>query len=240
MAAAKRRNSWETRCNAPGRMSVVHGIAALLLIAGGIVAVVASPVDVALLFRFGIGAVAMGATGALAIVAIVLAAVGLAREPKKPAIVGLILGVAAAVALLASWPLVLTPGLDRARKLDRRAVSAANLNGIGKALVLYGGTENGARPQTLRPLVAEGFVGEKGLFYPGRAGDARAAYVYLPPVGGDPKDTIIACEQIGCSEGGRNFLTSDGVVHWVAEDEFQAELAKPQNARFGEALRKAE
>ena len=176
----------------------------------------------------------------LTVVAVIYSAVGMRQRPRGRAIAGLATSALWLVVIVVVMITVVLPSIRRDRERLRRDVSATSLNIIGKGLVLYTHTYDGVYPQDLRLLVKGGSVGHEGLFYPGRAGDPRASYFYLPPVGTDRSDTIVACERIGCSKGGRNCLTVGNAVRWVTEAEFQAELDKPQNARFAAALRGAE
>ena len=114
------------------------------------------------------------------------------RQKKGFTLIELLV-VIAIIALLVS---ILLPSLNRARELAKRAVCATNLNGLGKALVLYGGTSDDRMPsltsdtgsETAQPtqednmaglfntknenangwylLIEEGYVGEKGFKCP--------------------------------------------------------------------------
>ena len=81
----------------------------------------------------------------------------------------------------------------------------------------------------------------------------RCDYFYLPPkglmgLGGDgaetrpaaPPDALMLCDYEGNHEGCRNVAFATCRVKHLTEAEFQAALAKPVNAAFAAALKKAE
>jgi hypothetical protein len=58
-----------------------------------------------------------------------------------------------------------------------------------------------------------------------------------PPPGGDG---LIACEFKDSTKGGRIILMRNGIVQWLAEDEFQDTLNKKINEDFRKELAKVE
>ncbi|HUU57989.1 MAG TPA: hypothetical protein VMZ50_00485, partial [Phycisphaerae bacterium] len=102
------------------------------------------------------------------LVGIILAAIALAKKTTSGglAIGGLvtgILGIGMNVVLLTA---VMFPALGRARELARRAACMANLNGIGKAIVLYEGNHDDQWPPDLDTLLQDGDISRKHLKCP--------------------------------------------------------------------------
>lgn len=139
--------------------------------------------------------------------------------------------------------LLILPALYHARGLAKRAVSMANLNGIGKAIAMYENDPDNAAPApSFEELVDSGLIGRESLTYPGANTGRKYDYFYLPDTAGDydPK-RIVACELKGdYTEDGRNVLYADGAVKWLATPDFEAALADPVNAEFAAALKQAE
>ena len=79
-----------------------------------------------------------------------------------------LLVVIAIIALLVS---ILLPSLNRARELAKRAVCATNLNGLGKALVLYGGTSDDRMPSLTDDATSGNWVSA-----PAQAADMAALF----------------------------------------------------------------
>ena len=180
---------------------------------------------------------------ALGLAAIIIGIVALAtkRPGKGMAITGLVLGGVAPTMTTALLVAILLPALGRAMELARRSVCAANLSSIGKAVLIYQ-AEHEAMPPDMETLIRSG-TSPKAFDCPsadkGRASDY---FLLLPKAGAqpDPSETIIACDYKGNHSEGRNVLYLDGHVAWLSESAFQQELAKPSNAAFAAALKKAE
>jgi len=177
--------------------------------------------------------------------AIILGIVALATKRKGAGmaiggiVTGAVCGFLGQIILLTS---LLLPTLSRSRSLARRAVSAANLNQIGKASEMYQANYDVPAP-TLQHLVDEGLVGAKSLKYPGAGTGRDSDYLYEPP----PPEVdlsvpiLVACELKGdYTDDGRNVLYNASAVKWLSSDAFAAELAKPENAAFAAALKAAE
>ena len=139
------------------------------------------------------------------------------------------------------WIAILMPTLTRARELARREICMINLNNVGKVLAVYAADYDGRMPPNLDVLVGLGLVEPSHLLCPSDTGFGPASYFYLPGSPQDPPERIVACDYQENHRGeGRNVLFANGTVRWAKEAEFQAELAKPHNAEFAEALRAAE
>lgn len=134
-----------------------------------------------------------------------------------------------AVALLALIVAICLPMFARARPIARRVSCAANMNGIGKALLLYADDNAGANPPNLAALVSARFIGPKMLVCPSsgtqRATAAQAEdiaqhtdYVYVPvPILAEDahKDMVVLFEMpANHRQRGLNFLSVDLVVRW--------------------------
>ncbi|MCD4825159.1 MAG: DUF308 domain-containing protein [Phycisphaerae bacterium] len=129
------------------------------------------------------------------------------------------------------------PVVDHTHCHPRRTVSMANLHCIGKAIKMYE-ADYDQYPQQLSQLIEEG-LGERTLYYPGKR-ELGVAYFYLAPAKDAPAETIMACEKAGFDENDRNVLSADGSVQRITNDEFAEALAKPHNAKFAKALKRAE
>ena len=149
---------------------------------------------------------------------------------------------------------ILLPSLNKARDLAKEAVSLANLNGIGRAIQLYEanprlhrGQENGF-PSDLQALVGPaGGLSPKHLKAPGMERNGRTCdYFYLRPPAGfdDPEfniEALMACAFSDCHRRNvRLVLYRNASVRRLTAEEFDAELAKPENAAFAAALRAEE
>ena len=161
------------------------------------------------------------------------------------------------VALLLVLPVVVP-----ARRMQRRAECRAQLGRLATAIHRYASRHDGRLPPTLDALGRRLDDGGSPPRCPCAAGRATGGYVYhgradppaeRPEAGSDdpaPPLTlshpglarrIIACD-LRCDRhgGGRNVLYGDGWARWLAERQFQAELARPCNAALATALRAAE
>jgi hypothetical protein len=117
---------------------------------------------------------------------------------------------------------VMLPSLFRARELAKRAVSRANLRGIGQACYIYANDHNEQFPESLDALLEAGIlIGEKSLLSPRHDG---RAYVYI--AGQSPNDDIrnvLAYERFVGDEG-TAVLYLDGHVEWLSEWEARDEI----------------
>jgi prepilin-type processing-associated H-X9-DG protein len=138
----------------------------------------------------------------------------------------------------------LVPTLQQANELTNRTVCMSNLHSIGLAMTLYRGANDNRPPADFQALIADGQP-PKLFVCPSVDPAARPAgqqwdYFHLPPKD-DNANRIILCE-FRANHGGRvrNVLYNDGHVAKMTEAQFQAELARPENADFAAALRKVE
>ena len=158
---------------------------------------------------------------------------------------------AAPFAIAAAW---VTPPVSRAQGVAKQSLCRNNLRTIGMSLLMYSKDYNGQLPADLKPVAPYwgGTWGdqhtEKLLHCPASDGQRQCDYfVLLGPQPerlfdiDSPSECILACEFRDNHGGkGRNVIFVDCHAAWMSEKEFQAELAKPQNAAFAEALRAAE
>ena len=214
-----------------GRKSSALAVGALILGIGGIVPCLGALLGVTGIV-LGIVALAKNAGGK-----------GLAVGGSVAGIVGMIIGQVLATSMLVRYPLL------RAREQAKQALCGGNLNAIGKAIAMYGIENQDAFPPDLDVLIAEGTVIRKMLQCPSVERNRRCDYFYLPPSvdttedGADLWDdmgALVACDFKGNHRNVRNVLYAAGNVRRLSEKAFQAELAKPINAAFATALRKAE
>jgi len=141
----------------------------------------------------------------------------------------------------------LVPTLGRVNELTNRTICMSNLSSIGKAMVLYQGTNDGRMPPNLDALIADGQPA-KLFVCPSadptqRPPGQRFDYFYLPPAAGagPPPGRILICDfRVNHRGQQRNYLTANFRVHKATEVQFQALLARPVNASFAAALRAIE
>lgn len=128
------------------------------------------------------------------------------------------------------------PGVMRARQLARRALSAANLQGIGKGVLMYAAENEDRIPQHLGELVTVEWVPLEILISPSgktpregwdpKAGKVPGDYVYLRVPLDAPEGLIMAYERPELNKGeGTNVLHVDGSVRWVTPEEYAKLLA---------------
>ena len=136
---------------------------------------------------------------------------------------------------------ILLPSLARARELAKQALCQAQLRSVGNAIALYRGAYAGVAPADLQVVVDDGFLGAEGLECPSEPTSGNVDYFYFPSPAGAPGNALMACGWKANHSGeGRSVLSASGRAKWLTEADFQAELAKPHNAAFAEALAEAE
>ena len=184
-------------------------------------------------------------------VAIVLAIIALNKKtPNKGfAVGGLALG-AGVLFIQALLFSILLPALSRARELAQETICLANMNGLGKGIILYQTENEGRYPPNLEVLAGPTGCPADTLKCPSAQSDRACDYFYIQPVQerlprGDfralPYDAVIACDMKGNHvEGNRAVLYSAGNCTRLTAEEFAAELRRPVNAEFAAALRAAE
>ncbi len=140
--------------------------------------------------------------------------------------------------LFSSW-------LGRVGEMPKRGICAANLNGVGKGIVMYASSYDDASPPTLRELIEDGQPADL-LVCPSTGTQVREGppyfsdYFYLPPDPNASDETIVACDFKGNHDDWRNALFADSHMAGFTEQAFQALLEEPHNATFAAALRAAE
>ncbi|MDY6913072.1 MAG: hypothetical protein SVT52_01255 [Planctomycetota bacterium] len=135
---------------------------------------------------------------------------------------------------------MLMPALGRARGEAKKAVSGANLNGIGKAVFLYAADHNDQPPKDLAPLVEENLISPRMLISPvsGREPpiykDGKliggSDYVYLVlPADADGR-YIRAYERPENYRGkGTWVLRADSSVQWLDMAQFKQALKETRD-----------
>lgn len=108
---------------------------------------------------------------------------------------------------------IMLPSLARAREISKRAVSAANLRGIGQAIKIYANDNADKYPPALTALIEDGSITEKQLISP-RQPSGVTSYVYITgqSENSDPRN-VLAYERLEGQEG-TNLLFCDGHVEW--------------------------
>ena len=197
--------------------------------------------------KLSIAALVMGILALIPILGVLCALLGLifgivslAKKRPKPglAITGIVLSGLGLFVAPSITTAILLPYVNRARVTARRSVSMTRLSGISKSIQLYD-AEHNQYPKELSQLVEKAYLGTSTLYYPGKR-ELGVAYFYLTPAKDAPAETIMACEKAGFDEEGRNVLFANGSIQWLLNDEFAKTLAKPANAKFAKALKRAE
>ena len=144
-------------------------------------------------------------------------------------------------AVLAAGPAaaIALPALTKARENARRTVCIHNLHQIGMAVQMYRVDKNQS-PKDLDALIEQKVITASGLKCPTANSPRKSDYFYLPPADNAKAEVIVVCDLAGNHPNGRNVLFHDGSVRWMSEQDFQTELEKPENAKFAEAIKKAE
>jgi competence protein ComGC len=178
------------------------------------------------------------------LLAIIFAIIALVKKTTRTwmAVTGLVLGITFPMAS-AVLPAIFVPVLGQARELARQAACQANMATLGQGMSIYKTEYKDVCPPNLDTLIKSGNVSEQSLHCPSSWNSPTSRdYIYVCPIKMcDPK-TIIACD---CgtwhTNGGRSILYTDGSVRFAKTDaDFQAELAKPINAKFAAAMREAQ
>jgi len=94
------------------------------------------------------------------------------------------------------------------------------------------------------PKDLDALIEQKVITFPLKCPAAQSTrksdYFYLPPADESNGDVIVACDLAGNHPNGRNVLSLNGRIRWMTEKDLQDELQRPENAKFAEALKKAE
>ena len=155
------------------------------------------------------------------------------QGPRRKALGGIVMGLPA---------LVLLGGLTwygwKDYQRERSSACGANINALGKGIRVYM-EEMGQPPANMQALLDESIIGP--LRCPLAEADRGSGYcIHFAGLGDSKGFAIIACDLKGNHKNGRNVLTFSGQVRFMPEADFQAELAKPENAGFRAALLQAE
>lgn len=174
-----------------------------------------------------IGILGMFTCPLIGIVGLILGIIALVRANNQPrryggkglAIGGICAsgaGMVFSIAFSAMMISILLPSLARARELSKRTVCAANMQGIGVALMTYAEANDGAYPPDLDTLIDEGLISEGTLICPSTDDDTDS-YEYDPEVAQSAaEDEPILKEYLDNHKGeGQNMLFGDGHVEFV-------------------------
>jgi len=106
---------------------------------------------------------------------------------------------------------------------------------------MYQASNKDTPPASLEVLFkADPSLDPSSLRCPAAKSQGRTSdYFYLPPDRNADPLALVACDLTPNHSGKRNCLYADMHVASLTEAAFQQELAKPLNAAFAEALRKA-
>lgn len=119
---------------------------------------------------------------------------------------------------------ILLPSLAQAREQAKRAVSMANLRGLGQACLVYANDHGDKFPDSLQQLVDDSLAVQKQLHSPRDEDEDEdsVSYVYIAgqTTSADPRNVLVY-ERVFCDEG-TNVLFLDGHVQWMKVDDFKA------------------
>jgi hypothetical protein len=119
---------------------------------------------------------------------------------------------------------ILLPSLSRARHQAKRAVSAANLRGIGQGCVVYANDHAELYPPDLKTLIDTGLATERMLHAPHDRTD-QVSYVYISgqTVNDHPRN-VLAHERLDIDPEGANVLLLDTSVRFMTHAKLQKAL----------------
>ena len=184
------------------------------------------------------GAVILACPGVLspflALPAIIMGTISLFRKGQRK------FAAVAIVFALAACPFGLNM-MGWSKEEGIKSICPTNLHSIGQVVALYMSRNEDAAPPNLHALIQTQLMSPDGLRCPSvRDSDRALDYFYLPPDKETDGRTIIACDFNGDHRHGRHVLYYDSSATWLSRKDFEAELAKPQNAAFANSLRQAE
>jgi hypothetical protein len=108
-------------------------------------------------------------------------------------------------------------------------------------MVLYANDNNDQPPPNLKALITTHFINDHTLQCPSTQTHRESDYFYFPPGPKDDPKALVLCDYKTNHGGeGRAVLVAGFAVRWMKESDFQAELSKPYNSKFAQALREAE
>jgi prepilin-type processing-associated H-X9-DG protein len=170
------------------------------------------------------------------IVGLILGIVALVKIKRKPAVYrgrGMaIAGICTGGASLAIVPLMISimlPALSRARELSKRTVCAANMRGIGQALLIYA-QDDGMFPEKgadwQARLVNAGIVMPTQFLCPSDTRVSGSLFYYVPGYGDDSDPAQIILYEDPTIHGGEggNILYQDGHVAFVKSPQYEKEI----------------
>ena len=131
---------------------------------------------------------------------------------------------------------ILLPSLARAREVSKRAVSSANLRGIGQACLMYAKDHQEKFPPSFDALLKDGMIAQAQLRSPRDPDEDEDAvsYVYIAgQTATSAAQNVVAYEKLFGDEG-TNVLFLDGHVQWTTTDDFRREVRETYE-RLGRA-----
>jgi competence protein ComGC len=173
----------------------------------------------------GILGVLCALVGIVGLVLGIVATVRASQEPQRyggkgMAIAGICTGAAGMFLTLPLMVSILLPSLARAREVAKRAVCAANMRGIGQAVMIYANDNRGAFPADFQALISDGTCTPKQFICPSSGHVVPACdYFYVAGLTDkDPANWIVAFEDPADHHGeGANVLRLDGTVAFLKE-----------------------
>ena len=113
-----------------------------------------------------------------------------------------------------------------------------NLSTLGTGIAIYKAEHHDQYPPDLNAIVQAG-TSAQVLRCPDAKSNRTCDYFFLPPAANAPGTALIVCDLAGNHPDGRNCLRAWCSVDCLTTEQFQAELAKPENAAFAAGLKAA-
>ncbi len=183
----------------------------------------------------------------MAVILGIIAATKRGNPRKGMGIAGLILGGIGLLLgpfMLAMMVGILMPTLGRAREIAHMSMCGANMSGVGKAMQIHMAENDDGPPADLDVLLETGWIGPEHLVCPSAKGRSpQPHYFYFVQPDATPRgSTFVMCDlKSNHPRDGRQVLTYGASIQkFRTEAAFQTALARPENAAFAAALKKAE
>ena len=183
----------------------------------------------------------------MAVILGIIAATKRGNPRKGMGIAGLILGGIGLLLgpfMLAMMVGILMPTLGRAREIAQMSMCGAKMSGVGKGMMLYMAENEDVPPANLDVLIEMGMILPEHLTCPSAKGRSpQPHYFYFVQPDTTPSgSTFVMCDlKSNHPRDGRNVLTfGSSMERFRTEAAFQTALARPENAAFAAALKKAE
>jgi len=135
---------------------------------------------------------------------------------------------------------LVVPSIRRELEEAKQVACKSNLFDIGARCAMYRAERKDAKyPENLKVLLDMHLLYPSVLRCPSDSSRRACSYLYVAPLPEEPSQTLMACDLKGNHENIRNVGFAGGGAASMTEEEFQAALKLPRNAKFAAALEKA-